>query len=86
MWLLSRIPAVQQTILVRPMPSSGLGDGRDIVVQDPYAADTVVSGVPFCVPGQVGHFQRPTGGNSWDNPQNRLIHAQTYAHCHGAAG
>ena len=50
-----------------PNAASDLGDGRNCAAQDPYAADAVVSGVQFCVPGQAGHLSRSTGGNAWND-------------------
>ena len=51
MWVPSRIPAVQRTIPVCPMPSPDLGNGGDGAAQDSYATDAVVSGILFCEPG-----------------------------------
>lgn len=70
---------------MRPMPASNLGNGRDSVAQDPYAVDAVVFGVLFCESGQARYFRRSTGGNAWNDIQNRLIHAQVHPHCHGPA-
>lgn len=68
------------------MPPSDLGNGRDSAAQDPYAPDTVVSGVLSGVLGQVEYLSCSTIGNTWNDLQNRLVHAQAHPRCHGTAG
>ena len=86
MRLLPRLPAVQWTVSVCPMPPSGFCNGRDRTAEDSYAPDAVVSGVLSGMPGQTRHFRRTTVQSTGDDLQNSLVYAQAYSCGYGAAG
>ena len=53
-----RLPAIQWSVSMCRMPQATLSDSGNGASKEPYAADTVVSGILLCQSGQAGHLRR----------------------------